>query len=468
MAPPLVHLTIAQTSQHTIPDLKGCAPVGSTSHSHPTPSLRILALKGSVWALAGYAATQVLRLGSNLILTRLLFPETFGLMMLVNILMQGMQMFSDVGIGPSIISHRDGEDRAYLNTAWTIQIIRGLLLWMGAALLAWPLALFYGKPELAFVILISSIGAIIGGFNSTALFTLSRRLAIGRLTILELVSQVSGVVTMVVWAIVSPSIWALVGGGLASALVKAALSHQLEARRAAFAWNPDARQQLLSFGRAIALSTAMTFLASQSERLILGKFVTLDVLGVYAVGFMLARFGTQILQQVMAKVVFPSLSQVLREDALRALSHYRRIRTHVDALAIGSALVMILVGPLVIRHLYDTRYWGAGWMLQILAVQAAFDLMRSPASWLLLAAGKPRYNVWAGLARLLTLCIGLPLAFAIADLRTAVCVIAASSMPSLIIFSYGIGQTFPSLRASEWRSSALVTATVLVEYCLLH
>jgi hypothetical protein len=63
----------------------------------------------------------------DLILTRLLFPEAFGLMALVQVFMGGLQMFSDLGVNMSIIQSKRGEDPDFLNTAWTFQILRGLI-----------------------------------------------------------------------------------------------------------------------------------------------------------------------------------------------------------------------------------------------------------------------------------------------------------------------------------------------------
>ena len=70
--------------------------------------------------LMGFGTGQVLRLASNLILTRLLFPEAFGVMAMVSVFLMGLAMFSDVGVGPAIMQSKRGDDRDFLNTAWTI------------------------------------------------------------------------------------------------------------------------------------------------------------------------------------------------------------------------------------------------------------------------------------------------------------------------------------------------------------
>ncbi|HBB84471.1 MAG TPA: polysaccharide biosynthesis protein, partial [Sulfitobacter sp.] len=90
------------------------------------------ALRSTSWIVLSYGGAQAIRLASNLILTRLLFPEAFGLMALIQVVIVGLTLFSDVGIGPSIAQSKRGDDRDFLNTAWTIQAIRGGCLWLAA------------------------------------------------------------------------------------------------------------------------------------------------------------------------------------------------------------------------------------------------------------------------------------------------------------------------------------------------
>ena len=119
--------------------------------------------------MAGHGASVLIRLASSLILTRLLFPEVYGVMSLVWMVMYGLAMFSDVGLGPAIIRDKRGDDPVFLNTAWTVQAIRGAVLWGGSCLAASPMAAFYGQPELAQLIPVAGLTALIAGFNSTAL-----------------------------------------------------------------------------------------------------------------------------------------------------------------------------------------------------------------------------------------------------------------------------------------------------------
>src|SRR6266571_1268363 len=141
-------------------------------------SLKRKILNAGVWSLAGYGLSQAIRFGSNLLMTRLLVPEMFGVMAIATTVMVGLAMFSDVGLKQSVIQSKRGNDPDFLNTAWVIQILRGFVLWVFAicvSLLIFladrigmvPKDTVYADPILPYVIAILSITAVIGGFQST-------------------------------------------------------------------------------------------------------------------------------------------------------------------------------------------------------------------------------------------------------------------------------------------------------------
>src|SRR5262249_11473145 len=158
----------------------------------PAPSVQKAAIGGAMWIGVGFGGMYVLRLVSSMILTRLLVPQVYALMDVAMVFIQGLHMFADVGIGTSIVQSGRGDDPEFLDTPWSLQIVRGLILWGLTALIAWPVAAFYDKPEL--IVLMPLIGstAAIDGFCSTSLFTLRRRLLRGRIVALEVGTTMIG------------------------------------------------------------------------------------------------------------------------------------------------------------------------------------------------------------------------------------------------------------------------------------
>lgn len=363
--------------------------------------------------MAGYGGAQVLRLGSNLVLAHLLFPEAFGLMALVNVFMQGLQMFSDVGIGPAIIQSKRGGDPVFLRTAWTIQICRGLALWLASCALAGPVAQFFAAGDtsalqLARLLPVAGLTALIAGFNSTSLFTLNRKLAMAGLTMLELIPQAASVAVMILLAWVHPGVWALVAGGLAYSLVRLVMSHAMNrGARDRIAWDRSASQELFKFGRWVFASTILSFLATQLDRLVLGKLMTLAELGLYSIGFTFARVAIQTAGRLSSAVLFPLLARH-RDDPQRMMKLCLAARRTVlwAGGAIGSAFA--IGAPFFFGTLYDPRYAGAGVISQWLAVYVWAWILSATMDRIPLALGRPRELF---LANILSLC-GLAVATA--------------------------------------------------------
>lgn len=340
----------------------------TTSNTIARPGIVARALRGSAITAAAYAGSQALRLASNLILARLLFPEAFGLMALVSVVLVGLQMFSDMGLSPAIARSVRGDDPAFLDTAWTLQIGRGVVLWLGASAFAWPMAAFYDAPALTGLIPVAALSLLIAGFNPTRIETANRHLSLGRVTLLDVASQGAGIVVMVAVAWATGSVWALVIGAVAGALVKLALMTALlpgPANR--LRWEREAGHELVHFGKWILLSTVCGFALSQGDRLILGAYLTLDQLGIYNIGYFLASFPWLLGGAVTMRVMIP----LYRDDPAGAKSanapRVRRMRMAMTGGLLCLLAVLAITGVPLVHLLYDDRYVAAGAIVVLVA-----------------------------------------------------------------------------------------------------
>jgi|TARA_R110002049_G_scaffold192_21_gene1212 O-antigen/teichoic acid export membrane protein len=345
------------------------------------------ALRSTSWIVLGYGGSQAIRLASNLILTRLLFPEAFGLMALIQVVIVGLTLFSDVGIAPSIAQSKRGDDRDFLDTAWTIQAIRGLCLWLAACALTWPVAAFYDEPSLLTYLPIAALSLVVAGFNPTRIETAHRHLQMGRLTLLDLASQVIGIVVMIVGAVLYQSVAALVVGGVVGALAKLALTHAfLPGPGNRFRWERPAVQELVHFGKWIFLSTMFWFFASQGDKAILGKFLSLEGLGIYNIGYFLASFPLLLGQNVTGRVMIP----IYREAGGGDHPKLRRMRYGLSGGLLMLLAAMALAGPWLVSVLYDPRYLQSGAILVMLALALMPQVIGMTYDQAALAAGDSR------------------------------------------------------------------------------
>ena len=337
-------------------------------------SLRKVLLSASTWTVGAHFFNRFLHLGSNLLTTRLLFPEAFGLMAIVNSLIVGLKLLSDVGVGASIIRDERGADSDFLETAWTIQFLRGIALWICAVLLAWPLALLYEEPSLFPLITAASFSVVIAGLNSTVLFSWNRELKLGKLAGTEIVASVISVLVTVAVAWVWKSVWALVVGTLVSAVVTLVISHAASSDpRPKFSWDRETVNSIYKFGRWIFLSTGLTYLTNQGDRLILAKFLTLSELGQYSIAALMFRALMQTNTTVSRRVLFPLYAKIARDKTTPELRRrVGKVRLATMGVLLPPFWLLILFGDRIVRFLYDDRYLNSGWMLETLSAGGVF------------------------------------------------------------------------------------------------
>jgi O-antigen/teichoic acid export membrane protein len=355
------------------------------------PSLFHRVLRSSAITAGAFVIAQALRFGSNLILTRLLFPEAFGLMALVTVVLVGLAMFSDMGIGPAISQHKDGDNPDFLDTAWTINVVRGGLLWGVTCVLALPAAHLYQAPALSGLLPLAGVTLLIAGFNPTRIDTANRHLLLGRVTILDLIAQTVGVAAIILLAWLMRSVWALAIGSLLGAMAKLLLTWMLMPGRVnRFVWNPAAGRDLIHFGKWIFLSTACGFLLAQGDKAILGATLTMSDLGIYNIGYFLGSFPVLLGGAVSARVLIPLYRDAHPAQAASDAARLRWLRLGLSGAMLALLAAMALLGVPLVELLYDNRYQSAGAILVAVACVQMPQVVGMTYDHAALAAGQSR------------------------------------------------------------------------------
>ncbi|MAC81894.1 MAG: polysaccharide biosynthesis protein [Rhodobacteraceae bacterium] len=352
---------------------------------------RARSMRSAAFLVIGFGGQNVVRLGGNLILTRLLFPEAFGLMALVQIFLMGLQMFSDVGIQTSIVRDPRGEERAFRDAAWTLQIIRGLVLWIFSCIVAWPAAGIYGEPQLLQLIPAAGLTALITGFRPTKVALANRHLQIGAQVMSELIGQVLGLVLTIALAYLWRDVWSLVAGGVLGAVLTVLLQRRLlPGENDRLAWDPETLWSIFHFGKFIFLSSIAGFIANQGERAILGGYVTLEQLGIYSVGFLMANLPLRLVQAADTKIGLPVYRKFLDLSVPENKQKAFRVRRMVVSGGIAISSIMAFLSVPMINFLYDTRYAMSGPILLLVSVSMILRIAVSNYDGAYMAHGDSR------------------------------------------------------------------------------
>lgn len=418
------------------------------------PSIGPRIVKAVAFAGVGTILSQFLRIAMSLVLTRLLLPEAFGLMSLVGVVNLVVLMLSDIGLRVAVVQHERGDDPDFLNTVWTIGIIRGFAICAGVFVVAgtvfaarWFGLLHqesaWGHPLLPALIAASGFAAIVSGFMSTNYFSAARHIDLQKPLAVDLGSQAGAAVVGIILAYFTGSIWSLVVSHFAGCIGLVLLSHLLlPGIRNKLRWEPAAVRDVIHQGRWIMVSSTTNVAYSNLDRIILGMLLGPAHLGFYSLALNLVGIFDGIWSKLVASIAFPKVSEAARSKvAGKVRSAVLASRGYLDLFLVVAAGGLFSAGPTIISFLYDHRYDAAGGITRILALSMLLSRY-GVYSTVYAALGCAEWQAAVNMIKLVGLLIALPAGYYYWGFEGAFYAVALHgivALPAIFYFNHRLG-----------------------------
>jgi O-antigen/teichoic acid export membrane protein len=346
-------------------------------------------------------ASNLLRIVSTIILTRVLSPADFGVAGLTGAILNILLMISDVGFGVYIIRHARGDDPHLLDIIWTVRLARGLALTLLLAACAGPLAQMLDKPALQVAIAVTALHFLIDGCSSLAPFTTIRQERLLMLSLLDIASAISQTVAGIALALLLHSYWAIILAGLVGTALKSLLSYLLfpgAGRR--LAYDRQEVRDLWHFGRTIASAHTIQVLLSNVDKIALSRIFPLSLFGLYSLASNLSGAASGFTTLYPNRILLPAFARALRDEPANLAQIYYASRRKLTLLYMVAMGGFISMGPAVVDLLYDPRYQAAATYLQLLALAPAIAMNNYAAREILIVVGRVQALLYANLVRL--------------------------------------------------------------------
>lgn len=386
-------------------------------------------IRGTIWTIGAFVLVTLFRVITSIALARLLAPELFGIMLIVNGIRTGIDLISDVGIGQNIVHNPNAENPEFYDTAWTLRLIRAVALWVACFIAAAPVAYFYEMPILAALLPVAGLSFVIAALGSVAPHILQKRMSFARLNTFEVIQAIFASASHILLAYLSPTVWALAWGAVLATAAQSISSYFVVPNfRHRFRIIKTYNRQIFSFGRWIFISSIIYYLSMNFDRLYYGKVSAIAMVGIYGIARSLSDLVNVLISRFCNYLVFPLIaaSQAMPREQLRAqLATKRFIVLLVGAAGIG---VFVSTADLIIQIMYDQRYQAAGWMLPVLFLGSWFSLIVSLNESTLLGLGQPLYSAAANGLKFAWLLVGFPVGFAKFGALGAIVVVSASDI----------------------------------------
>jgi lipopolysaccharide exporter len=384
----------------------------------PAPSSEPLArrvIKGGFWVFGLRFFQLILYFARLVILARLLAPRDFGSIGIALLVMSILEAFTQTGTLHALIQKKD-DIRPYFDAAWTVSVIRGASLGGLIFVIAPVAARFFGAADVAPVIRGYALALFIGGFNNPGIVEFQKNLEFRRQARFLSWGNLTSFVVVVSGAFILRSVWAFVIADVANRLVLLILSYRLHSYRPRWSWRPERVRELFRYGRWVTGTSALSFLTTQGDDILVGKLLGPIMLGFYQMAYKVSNMPTTEISAIAGQVMFPTYAK-LQDDRPRLREAYFKALQVTIAPAFMLVGLLFALGPDLVRAILGEKWLPMVSAMKILALAGTARAILVTIGDLTAGIGRPqthtglesvRLLVMAALVVPLTLAYGLP------------------------------------------------------------
>ncbi|HSH60898.1 MAG TPA: lipopolysaccharide biosynthesis protein [Acidimicrobiales bacterium] len=351
---------------------------------------------GVRWGTLDRTVQTVLRLGTTVLLARLVAPEDFGLLAIALVVVNLAALISGLGLGPALVQRKDLRPE-HVGVAFTLSAGFGVVLATMTALSAFPAAAFFDQPALRSVLPVLAVIFLFKGVELTPNDMLVRKMRFRGYYITSTIAVTVASAVGVILALAGWGIWALVSLSLVEAALASILAWVVSIR--AGVWSPSvsmdraALRDLLPYSSYVTVSLLVGYGQTNADNLLIGKMLGPRALGYYSLAYRAFLLPLQRFGEVVSDSVFPALSAV-KDDLPRLRAGFLRSNQYVALVFFPLTVGMAVTAPQAIPVAFGPQWIPAVHPLQVLALTGPLISMSRLKGPLLIAIGRPNWDFW--------------------------------------------------------------------------
>ena len=338
------------------------------------------------WKGLQLAGNKLIFLVRTIILARILAPEDFGLMAIALVAVGFLTGITELGMIPALVQSSQVDEKTY-NTAWTVGMLRAIVITAVVYAAAPLIALAFAEPRATDLIRVAAFRPILDAAASIKVARLTRELRFRPITVLRLVDAL---VNTILSILLAPrlGVWALIAGTLAGQAAYLLTSYLLAPHLPRILFDRAALKSLVNFGQWIFLTSAIVVVGSSLLQLIISRSLGVAELGIYTLATRLAFIPYEISSEVIGAVAFPLYAR-LQTELEQARRVFRSILTGVWAAVTPVSLLLIALAPVIVSEVLGPKWDGTAPVIRLLAIVNVITLFGDSVSPVLKGLGQP-------------------------------------------------------------------------------
>ncbi|MHC4289735.1 MAG: lipopolysaccharide biosynthesis protein [Planctomycetota bacterium] len=370
------------------------------------PDLYKRSIKGGYWVFAIRFFTQLLGFVKSIIIFNFLFKENLELIIIAGLLMRVLTTFSESGFRAALVQKKE-HIADYLDTAWVIGILRGVLLFVAiyfaAPLFASTKMVDPDKIPLAIsVIRAMGICFLIGAFQNIGIVHFQKELQFHKTFWLRMAGTLTDIVLSITLVLIYQSVWAYVIARLVAAVVNLTMSYLLCSYRPKFHFVPEKACELWKFGKWLFGANIIGYLLNEGDDWFVGFYLGGGPLKLYRYAYNFSNMPATHITNTISQVSFPAYSKI-QDNLPRLREAYLKVLQTTALISVPTAFLIFTLGPDFVRLFLVEESHAMIPVVQILAFKGLLKSLGSTALPLFRSVGKPQIGLYINIAQLIIL-----------------------------------------------------------------
>jgi len=342
-------------------------------------------IRGGFAKICSQGTNFIVRMGSLMILARLLDPKDFGLVGMVTAITGFFSLFRDFGLSAAAVQ-RTCVTEEQASTLFWINLLVGTVLGLLVLAMAPFIVRFYHEPRLLAVTAVLSTAFLFNAVGVQHSAILERQLRFTTLSVIDIVSLLAAILTGIGMALRGYGYWALVATATVTPFVYS-VGVWISA-----AWVPGrprrqvGMRSMMRFGGTLTANSVVMYIATNFEKVLLGRFWGADAIGLYGRAYQLVNIPNDNLNSAASGVAFAALSR-LQNDPSRFRSYFLKGYALVLSLTVPITVACGLFAGDMISVFLGPKWKSAVTIFRLLAPTTLAFAIINPMGWLLMSLG---------------------------------------------------------------------------------
>lgn len=368
---------------------------------HLKADLKGRSIRGGAIAMGTQACKFVLQLGANVVLTRLLTPQDYGLVGMVTTVTNFVFIFKELGLSMATVQKAE-INHGQISTLFWVNMALSATVALLTAAIAPVIAWFYGEPRLIWITLVLAVGVIFSGLTVQHSALLNRQMRFAALSIIDITSMVVGFTTAIVLALYGAGYWALVLIPLAAGLTNSVAVWVMCSWRPGLPVRHSGVRSMLAFGGNLTAFSVLNYFARNFDNVLIGRYGGAQQLGLYAKAYQLLLLPIQQINGPISSVALPALSR-LQNEPDQYCAYYRKAVLSIAALGMPFVAFLFVVTDKLVLTLLGEQWVDTILIFRVLAPAAFVGTFNMATAWVYLSLGQPHRQLrWGVLTSIMT------------------------------------------------------------------